>query len=239
MKRERQKARAAQARHDWKSALGHWTVVLRLDPSNINAMLQSANMHNELADYERARRGFEHIKAFASHRVHAEAGLAGVAVRGSDWWTARRHWDETLSIMAAQEGEGIASTAWPISPSEVLLHLAIAHHSLGDIPAAERDLFAAFAMNPKIRRSREAWLIRSRLLARHDLPSAYRLLRNAQARHPDDYSILYETIKAATGCGDRKAAASMAKNFAMLFPDSEDGQALLASLGLTPAASAV
>lgn len=235
---ERQKARAAQERHDWKLALNHWKGVLRLDPANVNAMLQSANMHNELSNYEHARRGFERIKAFPNHRLHAEIGLAGVAVRLSDWPTAKHHWEETLSLMAAQEREGASSDQWPMSPSEILLHLAIAHHSLGDTPAAERDLFAAFAVNPKIRRRREAWLIRSRLTARHDLPAAYRILLSARSQHPEDYSILYETIKAATGCGDRKAATLIAAEFAERFPDSEDGRALLASLGLTPARNA-
>lgn len=229
----RQKARAAQARGDWRVAKGHWQAILKLDPTNVNAGLQAANMYNELAEYNLARAGFERIAEHPFHRLHAEVGLAGVAVRRGDWESARSHWDAVLSLMAKEEQEGASPSRWPQSPAEALLHLAIAHHSLGDLPAAERNLFAAFAIDPKIRKSREALLIRSRLLSRNNLRSSYRLLAQAHVAYPEDYSIAYEAIKAAAGCGDRTAANRFALTFRAFHPEDDSAGALLSSLGLT------
>lgn len=228
----RQKARAAQARHDWQVALRYWQAILKLDPTNANAGLQSANMLNELAEYDRAKDFFKQVGASASHRIHGEVGLAGVAVRLGDWGAAREHWNATLSLMAAEETKGMSRKPWPISPAEALLHLAISCYSLGDLPAAERNLFAAFAIEPKIRRSREAWLIRARLLARHDLRASYRLLTQAHRLYPDDYSISYEAIKAAAGCGDRSGASRLAETLKTRFPDDRNARIFLSSLGL-------
>lgn len=231
----RQKARTAQAKQDWQVALRHWQTILKLDLGNVNAALQAANMHNELAEYDFAKLAFERVGATASHRIHAEVGLAGVAVRRGDWESARDHWNATLSLMAADEKKGAPQKSWPLSPAEALLHLAISHYSLGDLAASERNLFAAFAINPKIRRSREAWLIRARLLARYDLRASYRLLKQASEAHPEDYSISYEAIKAAAGCGERSIATRLAATFSSRFPNDENARALLTSLGLNNA----
>lgn len=231
----RQRARVAQAKQEWQAALRHWQTILEMDPSNVNAALQSANMHNELAEYDFAKLAFERVGAIASHRIHAEAGLAGVAVRKGDWEAARDHWNATLSLMVADEKKGATQKSWPLTPAEALLHLAVSYYSLGDLAASERNLFTAFAIDPKIRRSREAWLIRARLLARHDLRASYRLLNQAHQAHPEDYSIAYEAIKAAAGCGERSSAARLAATFSVRFPNDENARALLASLGLMSA----
>lgn len=235
IRRARTKARAAQKRGDWVEALACWEDLLRMEPTNVNAMLQTANMFNELGQFDRATARFEQVKhgGDVGYELYAEIGAAGVAERRGDWIEALAGWERVLKIMAQEEkSKPELMERWPIAPSGAFLHIALCKHARGDRSGAERDLFMALALQSNIRRTREAVLLRSRLMDSSNIGRSYRLLKAARSRYPDDYSILYHLTKASAMFAGRQEASENAAALLRLDPSNQSSLSLIEGLSL-------
>ena len=229
----RNQAKAAQAQGRWAEALFNLQLARRVDGDNVGILLQIGNMQNELADYAKAEASFREASNHPEFRLRAEIGLAGVAERRNDWWHAVLHWEDTLKIMAAEQTEDAnAAAGWPMSPALVLLHTSLCRHYLNDPSASERDLLLAFALEPKVRRLQEAVLMRARVLSNVDVRGAYRMLKAAHRRYPDDFAILFELTKATVICGERPEAEQYAAALVAMNPSDEGAQAMIRDRGL-------
>lgn len=233
LKAFRKRARSAQREQRWSTALVHWRRVYSLDPNNANALLQIANMHNELGQFDHALETFGLAELISSHSVHAQIGMAGVLERRGDFAGALSHWEAALVELAGQEtrksGTHVPS---PLSAARILLHVSVCRHSIGDVANAERDLFIAIALEPRLRTEREALLLRARILSKQDIAAAYVVLRKGHETYPRDYAILFELTKIAAAGGNRIEAARNAAALLALDPANETTKALVTGLAL-------
>jgi len=229
----RNRAKQAQERGAWADALGYLQIVKRLNPQNLSILLPTANMQAELGQYDEAEATFRTASVLPEYLIPALIGLAAVSQRRNDWPEAQLRWEAVLKTMAQQQSNGPdATTSWPMSPAEVLLHIALARDMIGDATGAEADLMLGMALQPSIRRSAGAALMRARLLAPTDSRAAYLILRKANRRYPDDYSILYELTKAAAIAGQSGEAQACARALIALDPGNENTRSMIRDRGL-------
>ena len=229
----RNAARKAMAKGGWADALANFKRVEAINPQNRSVLLPIANMHAELGQYAQAETAYHEAAQIPEYRLDARIGMARVSVRKAEWPDALARWDAVLEAMAKDEqvSPAVRST-WSMSPAEVFLQCALARELVGDAAGAERDLVLAMALEPKIRRSAAASLMRGRLLAASDIRAAYRVLLGARARYPDDYSILYELTNVAVVAGERGEAEVLAAALIAMQPDNPSGRALVRERGL-------
>ncbi|WGM46280.1 hypothetical protein KOAAANKH_01148 [Brevundimonas sp. NIBR10] len=229
----RDAARKAMARGAWAEALANFKRVEAINPQNRSVLLPIANMHAELGQYGEAEATFYDAAQIPEYRLDARIGMARVAVRKAEWPESLSRWNSVLEAMGEDEAvdPNVRST-WSMSPAEVLLQCALARELIADAAGAERDLVLAMALEPSIRRSAAASLMRGRLLAKDDVRAAYRVLLNAHRRYPQDFSILYELTSAAVVAGERGEAERFARALVDLQPDNPSTLALLRERGI-------
>ena len=229
----RDAARKAMAMGAWAEALANFKRVEAINPQNRSVLLPIANMHAELGHYAQAETAYHEAAQIPEYRLDARIGMARVSVRKAEWADALSRWDAVLEAMAENETKDPAVRAtWSMSPAEVFLQCGLARELVGDAAGAERDLVLAMALEPMIRRSAAASLMRGRLIATNDVRAAYRVLVGARRRYPDDYSILYELTNVAVVAGERSDAEVLAAALIAMQPDNPSGRALVRERGL-------
>jgi hypothetical protein len=213
----RAKAKTAQGQGRWGDALRDYARVRRLIGDSPPLLLQIANMQTELESFEEARTTFEAVAKDPEFTLRGLVGLAGLAERRKDWAAAVEAWEGVLAHMAAHEAAP-QRAAWPFGPATAILHSALSREMLGDGSGAERDLALAMIVDPAVRHSREAILMRSRILQRGRPADAYRLLVEGHRRHPDDRSILHFLVSMGLANGHRDTATAHARKLLAIAP---------------------
>lgn len=232
----RNRAKTAQKQRRWSDALFHLRLAQRIDPTNRALTLQIGNMQNEVGDHAAAIASFDTLLASPEHGLRATIGLAGVAERQQDWMRALTLWEAALTRMAAEQtADPNSTTAWPMSPARILLQTALCRHRLGDQPLSERDLMLAFALEPATRRERAAVVMRARLLEKADVRGAYRLLKAAHRRYPDDHTILFDLTRSAVVAGDREEAEGYGRALVAMAPTDQTVRDMLRDRALKAA----
>ncbi len=207
----RDKARKAQSRQQWAEALLQLEIADRICPENLAIVLQIGNMHSELGQFDQAAQCYERVALSKSFKLRGLIGTAGLAERRNDWHGAVVRWDEILHQMALDQASGIDQGTWPMSASMAMIHCALSREMIGDRVGAERDLVLAIALQPAVRRSREAALMRARMAGQSDQSGAFRILRAAHRRYPDDCGILSELAQTAQRTGRREEGLHYAR----------------------------
>ncbi len=214
----RKAAKKAQAQQQWEEALLQLKIANRIHDANLAIVLQIGNMHTELGQYELAEKCFKRVAASKPFLLRGLIGMAGLAERRHDWPDAVERWEGVLSEMAQDQAVGSDPAAWAMSPAMALVHCALGRERIGDQVGAERDLMLAFALQPEVRRSREAVLMRAGMVSPSDLTGAFRILRAAHHRYPADPTILSELARAALRIGRREEARSYVRCLVALAP---------------------
>ncbi|WP_395650156.1 tetratricopeptide repeat protein [Brevundimonas sp.] len=229
----RDAARKAMARGAWAEALANFKRVEAINPGNRSVLLPIANMHAELGEHAQAEKVYYEAAQIPEYRVEARIGMARIAVRKAEWPEARSRWESVLEAMAEDEAKSpVVRSTWSMSPAEIFLQSSLARELVGDAAGAERDLVLAMALEPPIRRSAAASLMRGRMLVKDDVRAGYRVLLSAHRRYSQDFSILYELTSAAVVAGERGEADRLARALIALQPDNASAQALLRERGL-------
>lgn len=206
--RLRARAKLAQSRGEWREALADYQKAAEIIGFSSVIHFQLGNIHSELGAFDEAEAHFAAASEDRSFGVRAGVGLAGLAERRGDWMTAIARWERVLKLMAEEEGQD-RSTSWPLSPAAVLVHLAKVRLLVDDLLQAERDFAFALILNPSVRYSREAALLRSRLVERTSRWAAYRMLSRSYRLFPEDAGILQALVRAALGLGQRSEVATI------------------------------
>ena len=204
----RARAKAAQARGDWAAALSAYQQIALISGDRPALALQIGHMQAETGHFDNAGESFKRAAADQEFRLRAMVGLAGLAERRGDWSAAVVAWEGVLEQMALEEATGMAA-AWPLSPALVALHLAKCREGAGDGAGAERDFAMALIIDPTSRRSREAVLMRARMLAKTSRASAFRLLKRSRPLYPDDRGIAHMLLNTALDLGRRDDAVAI------------------------------
>lgn len=222
----RNRAKSAQAEGRWADALANLTRAAALDQTNPAILLQIANMRTELTQFDAAEAAFRTVAESPRFAVRAAVGLAGLAERTFDWDTAAKRWDAVLELLAA-DGDRPQDDG-PVSPAFALLHSALSRERIGDGSGADRDLALAIALDPRVRREREAYLLRARLAGyKNNARGGLQLLRAARKRYPEDRTILFELTVATVRGGDLREAAAFATTLLASLPGDPGTLALI------------
>lgn len=219
-------AKTAQSQGRWDDALRAYARVRQLIGDSPPLLLQIANMQTELGAFDEARTTFDAVAKDPEFKLRGLVGLAGLAERRKDWAAAVETWENVLAYMAVHENDA-QQAKWPIGPATAILHSALSREMLGDGSGAERDIALAMIIEPEVRHTREAILMRSRILQRGRPADAYRLLLEGHRRHPADRSILHFLISMGLETGHRDTAAVHAQKLLTMAPDDPGLLALM------------
>lgn len=201
----RARARAAQARGDWRAALSAYQQVVRLTGLRPPLLLQIGHMQGEIGQYDEAYQSFEGAASDPEVRLRALVGSAGVAERRGEWAVAIGFWEQVLERMAEEEGTSHAAS-WPLTPAVAVMHVAKCREAMGDGAGAEGDFAFALVLDPAVRFSREAVLMRARMLLKTSRTTAFRFLERSHRAYADDRGIALLLLRTALDLGQREEA---------------------------------
>jgi glycosyltransferase involved in cell wall biosynthesis len=190
-------ARLAQEKGAWAEAQKHWQMVVAQEPENVGAMLQLANMYNELADYKFAYATFERARKMAPENSDTIAGLGGVCERKGDWILAARHWEEVISLLL--------DTRQP--DAQPKLKHAFRHGAMCALNAGDRNNAAEFLLRgtaavPDFGTETAQYRLRAQMLAATEPKRAKSLLRDYLRELPDDRGAAFDFASLCLEDGD-------------------------------------
>lgn len=204
----RSRAKSAQARGDWGTALVEYRRVAFLLGEHGQLLVQIGNIQAEAGLFEEAEQTFKRGTGEPEVRLRALVGLGGLAERRADWHLAVSAWEKVLETMALEEGTD-AAAQWPLSPALVIMHQAKCREAAGDRFGAESDFAFALVLDPAVRRSREAVLMRARMMLRSSRAAALQFLKRSRKLYPDDRGITLLLLKTAIDLGQKDEAVTI------------------------------
>lgn len=232
----RARARAAQARGDWETALAEYQRVVRLVGPRPLLMLQIGHMLIELGRHEEAAASLQAAVRDPEVGLRALIGLAGLNERAEDWTAAVEAWEAVLARMAEQEGT-LQPASWPMSPAVVLLHVAKCREVTGDALGAAREFAGALVLEPRVRFSQEAVLLRARMLLQTSRADAVRFLERSHKAFADDAGIALLLLRTTLEMGQKDAASGLARRLSASVRKNPGVETLLEESGLLNSAT--